>query len=206
MFNVAKITNREERTGAIGRKGMSLLPMDHSGRSLSVWVVERPKGMGRGEDASMDRTVALSRRTALFGTAGAVVAITLAPKPASASLQPATEAAIKKLIGDKKLNEGRVTLRLPPIAENGNTIPLTVVVESPMTAGDHVKTVHVFADRNPTPDVASFHLTPAMGRAEVSTRIRLGQTQDVVAIAEMSDGSLFVGRQEVKVTIGGCGG
>lgn len=154
----------------------------------------------------MDRTVALSRRTALFGTAGAVVAITLAPKPASASLQPATEAAIKKLIGDKKLNEGRVTLRLPPIAENGNTIPLTVVVESPMTAGDHVKTVHVFADRNPTPDVASFHLTPAMGRAEVSTRIRLGQTQDVVAIAEMSDGSLFVGRQEVKVTIGGCGG
>ncbi|MCS6922061.1 MAG: thiosulfate oxidation carrier protein SoxY [Elioraea sp.] len=148
----------------------------------------------------------MSRRTALLGTAGAVVAITLAPKPASAALQPATEAAIKKLIGDRKLNEGRITLRLPPIAENGNTIPLTVVVESPMTAGDHVKSVHVFADRNPTPDVASFHLTPAMGRAEVSTRIRLGQTQDVVAVAEMSDGSVFVGRQEVKVTIGGCGG
>ncbi len=154
----------------------------------------------------MDRKLALSRRTALFGTAGAVVAITLAPKPASASLQPATEAAMKKLIGEKKLSEGRITLRLPPIAENGNTVPLTVAVESPMTAADYVNAVHIFADRNPTPDVASFTLTPAMGRAEVSTRIRLGQTQDVVAIAEMSDGSLFIGRQEVKVTIGGCGG
>ncbi|MDW8443342.1 MAG: thiosulfate oxidation carrier protein SoxY [Acetobacteraceae bacterium] len=180
--------------------------MQPSGRGFPASVVECPQGLGRGEHASMERTVALSRRTALLGTAGAVVAITMSPKPASASLQPATEAAIKKLIGDRKLNEGRVTLRLPPIAENGNTIPLTVVVESPMSAADHVKAVHVFADRNPTPDVASFHLTPAMGRAEVSTRIRLGQTQDVVAVAEMSDGSVFVGRQEVKVTIGGCGG
>ncbi len=154
----------------------------------------------------MEKGYALSRRTAVLGTAGAIVAITLAPKPVSASLQPATEAAIKKLIGERTLKEGRITLRLPPIAENGNTIPLTVAVESPMTAADYVKAVHIFADRNPTPDVASFTLTPAMGRAEVSTRIRLGQTQDVVAVAEMSDGSLFVGRQEVKVTIGGCGG
>jgi len=154
----------------------------------------------------MHTKLSLSRREALFGTAGAAVAVTVASKPASASLQPATQAAIKRVFGDRAIAEGRVTLRLPPIAENGNTIPLTVVVESPMTASDHVKAVHIFADRNPTPDVATFHFTPAMGRAEASTRIRLGQTQDVVAVAEMSNGSLFIGRQEVKVTIGGCGG
>jgi sulfur-oxidizing protein SoxY len=85
-------------------------------------------------------------------------------------------------------------------------VPLTVSVESPMTAADHVKAIHIFADKNPTPDVASFQLTPAMGRASADTRIRLGQTQDVVAIAEMSDGTLFMARAEVKVTIGGCGG
>jgi sulfur-oxidizing protein SoxY len=99
-----------------------------------------------------------------------------------------------------------MTLRLPAIAENGNAVPLNVMVESPMTTADHVRSIHVFATGNPTPEVAVFHLTPAMGRATVDTRIRLGQTQDVVAFAEMSDGSLFMARAEVKVTIGGCGG
>lgn len=148
----------------------------------------------------------LGRRAALAGASGAILCLAVAPKPASAALQPATEAAIRKAIGDRAMTEGRVTLRLPPIAENGNTVPLTVSVESPMTAGDFVKSVHVFADGNPTPDVATFHFTPALGKAEASTRIRLGRTQDVIAVAELSDGRLFVGRQEVKVTIGGCGG
>lgn len=146
------------------------------------------------------------RRAALAGASGALLTLSLVPKPASAALQPATEAAVKKVTGDRAMTEGRITLRLPPIAENGNTVPLTVSVESPMTAGDYVKTVHVFADGNPTPDVASFHFTPALGKAEASTRIRLGRTQDVIAVAETSSGALFVGRQEVKVTIGGCGG
>jgi sulfur-oxidizing protein SoxY len=116
------------------------------------------------------------------------------------------QTAIDKIRAGRTAQEGRITLRLPAIAENGNTVPLSIIVESPMTAADHVKTIHVFATGNPTPEVATFHLTPAMGRANADTRIRLGQTQDVVALAEMADGSLFMARAEVKVTIGGCGG
>jgi sulfur-oxidizing protein SoxY len=151
-------------------------------------------------------TLATPTRRGMLALAAGGVAISLLPRPASAQLAAPTQAAIDRIRGSRTLQEGRVTLRLPPIAENGNTVPLTVSVESPMTAADHVKAIHIFADKNPTPDVASFHLTPAMGRASADTRIRLGQTQDVVAIAEMSDGSLFMARAEVKVTIGGCGG
>jgi sulfur-oxidizing protein SoxY len=151
-------------------------------------------------------TLATPTRRGMLALAAGGVAISLLPRPASAQLAAPTQAAIDRIRGSRTLQEGRVTLRLPPIAENGNTVPLTVSVESPMTAADHVKAIHIFADKNPTPDVASFHLTPAMGRASADTRIRLGQTQDVVAIAEMSDGTLFMARAEVKVTIGGCGG
>ena len=150
--------------------------------------------------------LATPTRRGMLALAAGGVAISLLPRPASAQLAAPTQAAIDRIRGNRTPEEGRVTLRLPPIAENGNTVPLTVSVESPMTAADHVKTIYVFADKNPTPDVAIFHLTPAMGRASADTRIRLGQTQDVVAIAEMNDGKLFMTRAEVKVTIGGCGG
>jgi len=146
-----------------------------------------------------------SRRRMLALVAGGVT-VSLLPLPASAQLAAPTQAAVDRIRGSRTPQEGRITLRLPPIAENGNTVPLTVTVESPMTATDHVKTVHIFADKNPTPDIATFHMTPAMGRASADTRIRLGQTQDVVALAEMNDGTLFMARAEVKVTIGGCGG
>ena len=141
----------------------------------------------------------------------AVLALTLAgavllPRKGFASLPPNVQTAIDKIRAGRTAQEGRITLRLPAIAENGNTVPLSIIVESPMTAADHVKTIHVFATGNPTPEVAVFHLTPAMGRANADTRIRLGQTQDVVALAEMADGNLFMARAEVKVTIGGCGG
>jgi sulfur-oxidizing protein SoxY len=148
---------------------------------------------------------ALGRRGAL-GAAAGLMGVSLLPKPAAAQMEAATAAALRRAIGERTPEEGRVTLRVPSIAENGNTVPLTIVVDSPMTAADHVKAVHLFADKNPTPDVASFRFTPAMGRAQADTRIRLGQTQDVIAVAEMSDGRLFIGRAEVKVTIGGCGG
>ncbi len=151
-------------------------------------------------------TLATPTRRGMLALAAGGVAISLLPRPASAQLAAPTQAAIDRIRGNRTPEESRVTLRLPPIAENGNTVPLTVSVESPMTAADHVKTIYVFADKNPTPDVAIFHLTPAMGRASADTRIRLGQTQDVVAIAEMNDGKLFMTRAEVKVTIGGCGG
>lgn len=147
----------------------------------------------------------MRRRHLLAAVAGGV-AITALPRAAGAQTQPATLEAVRKVTGGKTPQEGRVTLRLPPIAENGNTVPVSVTVDSPMTAADHVKTVWVFADRNPTPEVATYHFTPALGRAQADTRMRLGQTQDVIAVAQMSDGALFMARTEVKVTIGGCGG
>lgn len=144
-----------------------------------------------------------SRRAVL---ALVLAGVALVPRPGLANLSERVQAAVDKLRAGRSAQEGRMTLRLPAIAENGNAVPLNVMVESPMTTADHVKAIHVFATGNPTPEIAVFHLTPAMGRATVDTRIRLGQTQDVVAFAEMSDGSLFMARAEVKVTIGGCGG
>ncbi|MCS6931479.1 MAG: thiosulfate oxidation carrier protein SoxY [Acetobacteraceae bacterium] len=145
-------------------------------------------------------------RRGVLALAAAGAAVAILPLPASAQLSAGAQAAVDRVRGSRTPQEGRITLRAPPIAENGNTVPITVSVESPMTAADHVQRIHVFADKNPTPDVAVFHLTPATGRAQVDTRIRLGQTQDLIVLAEMNDGSLFITRAEVKVTIGGCGG
>ncbi len=125
----------------------------------------------------------------------------------AANADPAsTAAAIKKLAGDNKLKAGRVTLEMHLIAEDGNTVPLSVEVESPMSEADHVWAIHLFGEANPTPNVASFYLSPRSGRARVSTRMRLIKTQNVIAVAQMSDGSTYFAQTEVKVTIGGCGG
>ncbi len=110
------------------------------------------------------------------------------------------------MTGGATAKEGKVTVKLPEIAENGSTVPITISVDSPMTDGDYVKTIHVVAEGNPSPEVVSFNLSPAMGKAEVSTRMRLGKTQNVRAVAIMSDGSVYSGTKQVKVTIGGCGG
>jgi sulfur-oxidizing protein SoxY len=114
------------------------------------------------------------------------------------------QAAIAKIVGDAKVNHGKVKLEIPPLVENGNTVPCTVAVDSPMTAADHVKAIHVFNERNPQPNVISVHLGPRAGRADFATRIRLADTQNVVAIAEMSDGSFWSASVEVVVTLGAC--
>jgi sulfur-oxidizing protein SoxY len=101
---------------------------------------------------------------------------------------------------------GRISLDLPEIAENGNTVPYTVRVESPMTSSDYVKAVHLLAPANPHPQISSFFFTPQSGKAAVSGRMRLAQTQEVLVFAEMSDGKLYTARRPVKVTVGGCGG
>lgn len=146
------------------------------------------------------------RRFLAIGGAAAISSLAGA-RLAHAAGQADIDAALTKLIGDKKPAEGSmIRLDLPEIAENGNTVPLKFEVESPMTADNYVKTVHVFADGNPNPEVASFHFTPASGKAAASTRMRLAKTQSIVAVAEMSDGSVFRASKEVKVTIGGCGG
>lgn len=146
----------------------------------------------------------VSRRSVLAGIGAGAAAGLVAPKLALAD-KAATDEAISKLIGGAKPQEGKVKISLPQIAENGNTVPFTVSVDSPMTEASHVKAIHVMAEGNPSPQVASFYFTPT-GKATVSMRLRLGKTQDVRAVALMSDGTAYEAKQEVKVTIGGCGG
>jgi sulfur-oxidizing protein SoxY len=113
---------------------------------------------------------------------------------------------VKAVLGDAKPTEGKLTLDMPEIAENGNTVPFSVRADSPMTEKDFVKAVHIISTGNPQPGVATFRFTPQSGKAMVSSRMRLGKTQDVIAIAELSDGKFLMAKRAVKVTIGGCGG
>ncbi|CAN5395441.1 thiosulfate oxidation carrier protein SoxY [soil metagenome] len=146
-----------------------------------------------------------TRRETLTLAAIAGLVALLAPKMSFAD-EGAVAAEIKKLYGDKKMDSGKIKLDVPEIAENGLVVPVNVDVESPMTDKDYVKAVHVFADGNPLPGVVTYKFTPASGKASASTRMRLAQTQNIVCVAEMSDGSLYMAKSNVKVTIGGCGG
>jgi sulfur-oxidizing protein SoxY len=137
----------------------------------------------------------------LAGGLGVVSVVALEPARATPAKM---QAAMKKVLGEAPLRKGKVTLDVPPLIENGNTVPLTVSVESPMTAADHVKAIHVLTQRNPLPDVVSVHLGPRAGRAGLSTRMRLADTQTVVAIAELSDGSFWSDSAEVVVTLSAC--
>jgi len=153
-------------------------------------------------------SLALSRRRLLVtaGTGLLVAAgISAIPHAVRAGTAEADELA-RKLTNGAATKEGKVSLKLPQIAENGNTVPFTVSVDSPMTDSDYVKSVHIISEGNPIPHVATFNFTPASGKAEVSMRMRMAKTQSIRAVALMSDGSFHEARQEVKVTIGGCGG
>ena len=146
-----------------------------------------------------------TRRDAMTLAAIAGLAAILTPRMSFAD-EKAVAAEIGKLYGDKKMESGKIKLDVPEIAENGLVVPVNVEVESPMTDADYVKSVHVFADGNPLPGVVSYHFTPACGKAAASTRMRLAQTQNIVCVAEMSNGTLYTTKSNVKVTIGGCGG
>ena len=146
-----------------------------------------------------------SRRDALRLAGLATLSLIVTSGRADATSDEVTS-AIAKLYGDKKFESGRIKLDVPEIAENGLVVPINVEVESPMTDADHVKAVHVFAEGNPLPNVISYKFTPACGKASASARMRLAQTQDIICIAEMSNGSLYMTKSQVKVTIGGCGG
>lgn len=117
-----------------------------------------------------------------------------------------TAKAIADFAGDATPVAGTITLAAPEIAENGNTVPISVSVESPMTEESYVESVVILAEGNPNPAVATFHFSPASGKAKASTRMRLAKTQNVIAVAKMNDGSVFTDTRNVKVTIGGCGG
>jgi sulfur-oxidizing protein SoxY len=138
--------------------------------------------------------------------------LTLLSTTAKAQLPPniaeihraALAEAIKTTTGGAPIRAGRVKLDLPPLIDNGNVVPLSVEVESPMTAADHVKAIHVFTERNPQPYVVSAHLGPRAGRARIATRVRIADTGVVTAIAQMSDGSFWSGSVSVVVTLSAC--
>jgi sulfur-oxidizing protein SoxY len=134
---------------------------------------------------------------------GAGMAALLVTRPAQAT-DETMRGAIREFLGEAQVRPGRVKLDLPPLVENGNAVPLAISVESPMTAEDHVKTIAVFNQKNPQPNVATFHIGPRCGRASVSTRIRLADSQTVSAIAQMSDGSFWSDSADVVVTLAAC--
>ncbi|MBP0110565.1 SoxY-related AACIE arm protein [Bradyrhizobium vignae] len=133
--------------------------------------------------------------------AGTIPIVTLRPLEATPAM---LNAAIRNVVGEAQIHTGRIKLDIPPLVENGNTVPMTVSVASPMTADDHVKSIHVFNEKNPQPNIGNFYFGPASGRAQVSTRIRLADTQKVVAIARLSDDTFWQIAADVVVTLAAC--
>lgn len=118
--------------------------------------------------------------------------------------RPTLTEAVRSFAGNRDVRPGRIKLEVPPLVENGNAVGITVTVESPMSANDHVRRIGLFNEKNPQADIAVFHLGPRAGRARVSTRIRLASSQTVMAVAELSDGSLWSGEAQVIVTLAAC--
>jgi sulfur-oxidizing protein SoxY len=144
-----------------------------------------------------------TRRRLLTGIAGAGIAAVIGVEPSRAT-PDSMKAAIRNVVGEALENKGKVRIDVPALVENGNTVSLTVEVESPMTPKDYVKAIHVFNELNPQPNVISVRLGPRAGRARISTRFRLADTQTIVAIAEMSDGSFWTASANVVVTMAAC--
>jgi sulfur-oxidizing protein SoxY len=160
--------------------------------------------LGRAAAPGGSMTSIFNRREALALGAGALGAAILPGSGAQAKND--ADEAIQRFTGGKTPIEAKVRLDLPEIAENGNTVPMMVAVDSPMTEQSHVTDVLVVANENPNSGVVTFHFSPASGVAEANIRIRLAATQDVTAVAKMNDGTFYTARRQVKVTIGGCGG
>ncbi|GAC1418546.1 MAG: thiosulfate oxidation carrier protein SoxY [Candidatus Velthaea sp.] len=149
----------------------------------------------------------LNRRNAIaFVGRGTAIALAACLFPRAAWATPSEAKSMLATLGTGVPQAGKVTIGAPEIAENGNTVPIVIDVESPMTDASYVKTIMMVADGNPLPGVARFDLTPLNGKAHVEFRIRLAQTQNITAVALMSDGTMWTATKNVKVTIGGCGG
>jgi sulfur-oxidizing protein SoxY len=143
-----------------------------------------------------------TRRDFLSLAGGAtMLAVTLRPAQAT----PASMAsAIRIVVGTEQVKTGKVKLEVPALVENGNTVPMTVSVAHPMAPEDHVRSIHVFNEKNPQPNIGNFYFSPQAGRAQVSTRIRLADSQKVVAIAKLSDGTFWSASVDVVVTLAAC--
>ena len=142
-----------------------------------------------------------TRRHVLTSTAGLACAVWL--RPASASAQELA-VAIRAFVGGAPVQAGRVVFDVAPLVENGNVVPVTVTVQSPMTVTDHVKAIAIFNERNPQRDVVRAAFGPACGRAQLDTRIRLATSQRLVALARLSDGSQWSAQVDVVVTLAAC--
>ena len=145
--------------------------------------------------------VMTSRREFLIAAGGLGLASAAGPARATPA---AMQEAIRKVVGQAPVRVGKVKLDVPPLIDNGNSVALSVAVESPMTPADHVRAIHVFTERNPQPNVIGVRLGPRAGRARFATRVRLADTQTVIAIAQLSDGSFWSDSAEVVVTLSAC--
>ena len=157
--------------------------------------------MDRHDDIRPTRREFFAAAGGALGALGATQFLVVRP---AAATPASMAAAIREAVGEAPVKPGKVKLDLPPIVENGNTVPMSVVVDNPMTAANHVKRIHIFNEKNPQPNVVTFHLGPRAGRASVSTRVRLADTQTVVAIAELSDGTFWSASADVIVTLAAC--
>jgi sulfur-oxidizing protein SoxY len=145
----------------------------------------------------------LSRRDFAMGGACALLAA-LTARSAFADTE-GLGALVTRLFGDRSFEEDRIRLMVPPVAENGMVVPVSIEVDSPMTPEDYVMSLHLFALDNPVPHVSSYMFTPASGKAAISTRIRLAKSQDLLALAEASDRTIHAAKTSIKIMIGGCG-
>ena len=150
------------------------------------------------DQTSRRRFLGLAGSTAVLG---AIPIVTVRPVEATPAM---LATAIRNVVGEAPVRTGKVKLDVPPLVENGNTVPMTVSVQNPMTANDYVKSIHVFNEKNPQPNIGNFYLGPHAGRAQISTRIRLADSQKVVAIAKLSDGSFWSASVDVVVTLAAC--
>jgi sulfur-oxidizing protein SoxY len=150
------------------------------------------------EQTSRRRFLGLAGSTAVLG---AIPIVTVRPAEATPAM---LATAIRNVVGEAPVRIGKVKLDVPPLVENGNTVPMTVSVQNPMTANDYVKSIHVFNEKNPQPNVGNFYLGPHAGRAQISTRIRLADSQKIVAIARLSDDSFWSTSVDVVVTLAAC--
>ena len=154
--------------------------------------------MRQSENSSRRQFLGLASSAAVMG---AIPIVTLRPAEATPAM---LASAIRNVVGGAVVQTGKVKIDVPPLVENGNTVPMTVSVTNPMTPDDYVKSIHVFNEKNPQPNIGNFYLGPRAGRAQISTRIRLADTQKIVAIARLSDGSFWSASADVVVTLAAC--
>lgn len=158
------------------------------------------RGKSSGSKAGASRREVL----ALGGSVALSPLITLPMSPPAVAAPDDMAREIRQVTGGRAVTSGRVKVAIPDLTENGNSTSLTVSVDSPMTAADHVKAIHLFSEKNPVPYIARFGIGPHAGRARVSTSIRVADSQTFTIIAEMSDGSFWSGTGKTEVTTPAC--